>query len=82
MTLANFLQEVISIMEAAEVPYMLTGSLAAAYYAVPRATQDINFVVEISPASLPDFTELLSSEGYYVSLAEAKKGVVSFQRMN
>ena len=73
MTLANFLQRVISILEGAEVPYMLTGSLAAAYYAVPRATQDINLVVEIVPANLPDFTELLSSEGYYVSLAAAKE---------
>jgi len=52
---------------------MLTGSLAAAYYAVPRATQDIDLVVEVLPANLSGLTDLLSSEGYYVSLAAAKE---------
>ena len=73
MTLAIFLQRVISILEDAEVPYMLTGSLAAAYYAVPRATQDIDLVVEVLPAKLPGLTDLLSLEGYFVSLAAAKE---------
>ncbi len=52
---------------------MLTGSLAASYYAIPRATQDIDLVVEAFPASLPGLTDLLSSAGYYVSLAAAKE---------
>jgi len=47
MTLATFLQRVFQILDEAGVPYMLTGSLASAYYAVPRATQDIDLVVEI-----------------------------------
>ena len=52
---------------------MLTGSLAAAYYAVPRATQDIDLVVEVPPERLPRLTDLISSAGYYVSLAAAKE---------
>ena len=52
---------------------MLTGSLATAYYAVPRATQDIDLVVEVLPAKLSGLTDLLSSAGYYVSLAAAKE---------
>ena len=64
MTLASFLQRVISILEEAEIPYMLTGSLATAYYAVPRATQDVNLVVEVSPEQLPRLTDLISSAGY------------------
>jgi hypothetical protein len=32
------------------VPYMLTGSMAVNYYAVPRMTRDIDVVVELSPA--------------------------------
>ena len=73
MTLGSFLQRVISMLEEAEVPYMLTGSMAAAYYAVPRATQDIDLVVEALPANLAGLTDLLSSAGYYVSLAAAKE---------
>jgi hypothetical protein len=73
LTLASFLRRVISILEEAEIPYMLTGSLAAAYYAVPRATQDIDLVVEVSPDQLPHLTDLVSSAGFYVSLAAAKE---------
>lgn len=82
MTLASFLQRVISILEEVKIPYMLTGSLAAAYYAVPRATQDIDLVVEVLPANLPDLTELLSSEGYYVSLAAAREALAHEGQFN
>ncbi len=46
MSLTTFLQRVVEVLDEAGVPYMLTGSLAAAYYAVPRATQDIDVVIE------------------------------------
>jgi hypothetical protein len=36
-------------LEPAGIPYMLTGSMAANYYAVPRMTRDIDLVVELSP---------------------------------
>ena len=64
MTLASFLRRVISILEEAEIPYMLTGSLAVAYYAVPRATQNIDLVVELSPDQLPHLTDLVSAAGF------------------
>jgi len=46
VSLTTFLQRIVEVLDAAGVPYMLTGSLAAAYYAVPRATQDIDVVIE------------------------------------
>jgi hypothetical protein len=82
LTLAVFLQRIISVLEEAEVPYMLTGSLAAAYYAVPRATQDIDLVVEVSPEQLSHLTELISSTGIYVSLAAAKEAFAQEGQFN
>jgi len=73
VTLKSFLQRVISILAEAEVPYLLTGPLAAAYYAVPRATQDTDLVVEVIAADLPGLTALLSSFGFYVFLAAARE---------
>jgi len=35
-------------LEAAEMPYMVTGSMALGVYAVPRMTRDIDVVVELS----------------------------------
>jgi hypothetical protein len=37
-------------LESARIPYMVTRSMAANYYAVPRMTRDIDLVVELSAA--------------------------------
>jgi hypothetical protein len=82
LTLASLLQRVISVLDEARVSYMLTGSLAAAYYAVPRATQDIDLVVEVSPEQLRHLTDLISSAGFYVSLAAAKEACAQEGQFN
>lgn len=42
------LQLVTSRLDGAAIPYMLTGSIAAAYYAEPRMTRDADIVVELT----------------------------------
>ena len=37
-------------LESAEMPYMVTGSFAANYSALPRMTRDIDIVVDLSSA--------------------------------
>jgi hypothetical protein len=44
----DVLRTVTERLDAAGIPYMLTGSMAANYYAVPRMTRDIDLVVELS----------------------------------
>ena len=66
MSLAAFLQKVVDILDEAGVQYMLTGSLAAAYYAVPRATQDIDLVLETEAEGVERLVGDLQAEGWYV----------------
>ena len=82
MTLATLLRRVITILDEAEIPYMLTGSLAAAYYAIPRATQDIDIVVEAMPTQLGTLTRLLASAGLYVSSEAAREASVCEGQFN
>lgn len=51
-------------LEAAEIPYMLTGSLAANFYAIPRMTRDIDFVIEILNSKIDTFFEIFQSDFY------------------
>jgi hypothetical protein len=44
--------------------YMLTGSFAANYYAVPRMTRDIDLVVELSAGDVDRFCALFEGEFY------------------
>ncbi len=46
----SILRLVAERLDAAGLRYMLTGSIAAGYYAQPRMTRDIDLVVEVAPA--------------------------------
>jgi hypothetical protein len=50
---------------------MLTGSFASAYHGVPRSTQDIDFVIEATPAQLRAFVMSLPREEYYADVDTA-----------
>ncbi len=75
MTLSAILQRIVAILDEASIPYMLTGSLAAAFYATPRATQDIDLVLEISPEQVGMLTAQLQSAGLYVSSDAAQEAI-------
>jgi hypothetical protein len=51
-------------LEAAGIPYMVSGSTAMNYYAQPRMTRDVDVVVELSPDDVDRFTELFAGDFY------------------
>ena len=50
---------------------MFSGSFASAHYGAPRSTQDIDFVIEATPAQLRAFVDALPSNEYYADLNAA-----------
>lgn len=75
MTLEAFLHRVVTLLEDLGIPYMLTGSIAAAYYAEPRATRDIDLVIEVSSEEIGALLERLDAEGWYVSHEAAREAL-------
>jgi hypothetical protein len=51
-------------LEAAGIAYMVTGSFAANYYAVPRMTRDIDLVVELSGEDADRFCAMFEDDFY------------------
>jgi len=85
MSLTAFLQKVVEILDEAGVQYMLTGSLAAAYYAVPRATQDIDLVLETEVEGVDRLVRGLLAVGWYVdreAALEALRGRGQFNTID
>lgn len=70
--------EVLRIMtqrlEAAGLPYMVTGSMALGVYAVPRMTRDIDVVVELS-AEDADRVCALFGPDFYVDAAAVRASI-------
>ena len=52
MTCEEIVAQVIDALESTGTPYMVVGSLSCNLYAVPRSTQDADFVVEFGDVTL------------------------------
>ena len=48
----------------AEIPYMISGSIAANYYTVPRMTRDIDIVIELKEEAIDKFVALFEDDFY------------------
>lgn len=71
MSVSGVFQRISSALDQAGIGYMLTGSFASAHYGLLRSTQDIDFVIEATPAQLRAFLEALPSGEYYAELDTA-----------
>ena len=71
----NVLARIVSALEIAGIPYMLTGSLASSIYGTPRATNDIDLVIAPTQAQLRKLKESLPESEYYFDLNDALDAV-------
>ncbi len=71
MSIGVFLKKVVEVLDEAEISYMLTGSLASAFYAVPRATQDIDVVIEAQREGIERLVQGLLAAGWYADATAA-----------
>lgn len=60
----DLLKLVCQRLEGAGIAYMLTGSLAANFYAVPRMTRDIDIVIEIDRFEIGKFCQRFEKDFY------------------
>ncbi len=60
----DILKLVCQRLEQADVPYMLTGSFAANFYAIPRMTRDIDIVIEVFNFDVDKLFQLFQADFY------------------
>lgn len=62
-------------LEKLDLEYMLTGSLASSLQGEPRATHDIDLVVELRAAAAAGLVEAFPQPGFYVSAERIRQAV-------
>ena len=72
MTFADLLSEAIGRLDRTGIPYMVTGSLASTYHGEPRATRDIDVVIDPGPEALERLVDGLEADGFYVDREAAR----------
>lgn len=61
----DVLADVTARLERLELPFMLTGSFALAFYATPRMTRDLDIVVAVDPSRIATLTAAFA-DSYYI----------------
>ena len=68
------LKEVARRLKKAAIPYMITGSIAANFYTIPRMTRDIDIVVELFERDIGRFIPLFKND-YYLEPETVREAV-------
>ena len=69
MSQQALLKRVVAALEAAGIPSMLTGSLVSSLQGEPRATHDIDLVVDVPVGSAGEVVAALAGPGLYLDEA-------------
>lgn len=64
-----------------DVPFMLTGSFALAYYATPRMTRDLDIVVALGTADIPRIVAAFADD-FYVDAEAARTAMANESLFN
>lgn len=78
---ADIVRDVSERLDRADMSYMLTGSMAMNYYAEPRMTRDVDFVVELQ-GTRPGRIEALFTPDYYVSVEAVEEAMTNGTSFN
>lgn len=62
---SDFLIDVLGRLDQAKVDYMLTGSMAANYWGIPRTTHDLDFVIALKSDQVDRFVAAFRS-GFFI----------------
>ena len=74
---------VIDALDALQIPYMLAGSLSCNYYAIPRSTQDADFVVQLEAGAISSLAVALVRHSNWIDRCRSRpsrsRGVMSLR---
>ncbi len=64
MNQEGFLHQITELLNAAAIPFMVSGSLASSFHGEPRATNDLDLVIDPNAETLNRFVRSLPTEWY------------------
>jgi hypothetical protein len=71
VTAEDLVSRLVAALNAAEVPYMLTGSYASSLHSIPRATRDIDIIIFPNRDQLTGLVQSLPASSYHTDLEDA-----------
>jgi hypothetical protein len=81
MTQEEFLARLAHLLNSAGIPFMVAGSQSSSYHGHPRATNDVDLVIDPTEEQLAAFLNLLGAD-YYVSPETARSALARRSMFN
>ena len=72
----ELLKKIAARLESADIEYMVTGSMAMAFYSTPRMTRDIDVIIQVSRADANKIVNLFSDD-FYIDEASVRQAVMN-----
>ena len=69
---ADFLGEIISVLNRAEIRYMIAGSFASSFHAEPRTTNDLDVVIDVEIDDIERLLAIVDRDVYYIDDDDAR----------
>ena len=66
MSQSQLLRDVVALLDAADIPYMIVGSYASAFHGEPRMTRDIDVVVDPTEGALELLVDSVDRDRFYL----------------
>jgi hypothetical protein len=82
VTLEDLAARLIAELKAADIPMMLTGSVASSYHGRPRMTRDLDIVIDADAAHLDTLLPRLAALHFYVDADAAREALASRSQFN
>jgi hypothetical protein len=82
VTLEELLTRLVPALTRAEVPYMLTGSVASSAHGMPRSTRDLDIVIAPTHAQLLALLREFPGDRYYADQQQALQALVNRSQFN
>lgn len=76
------LARILGLLDAADVPHMVVGSLASSFHGEPRQTRDIDIVIDPAADALRRFVALLPGDELYADADAADKALARHGAFN
>ena len=69
----ELLEHIVRLLEGLQIPYLVTGSVAAMAYGEPRLTNDIDIVAAVEERHVPQLIAAFPSDVYYIDQAMIRR---------
>ena len=82
MKLEDFLRRVCASLDANNIPYMVTGSVASSVHGIPRSTHDLDVVIAPTRGQLRALVQMFVRLGYYARWEDAENALERRDQFN